>query len=82
MQPAGRAYSSTMTHVLVTPKRAAFLHQRLKKKLAARQAAQEAVDRIVAGAPRSSFGKFTLSFDEVGLADAPMLILQDYPGRD
>jgi hypothetical protein len=63
--PTCRAYSATMTNVIFTPEQYAAALARLKRKLAARQAAKEAVDRIVAGAPRSSFGKFTLSFDEI-----------------
>jgi hypothetical protein len=54
-----------MTHVLVAPERAAFLRERIKKLLAERQAGKEAVERIVAGEPRSSFGEFTLSFEEI-----------------
>jgi hypothetical protein len=52
-------------HVLVTPERAAFLRQRLKMLFAERQAAQEAIERIAAGAPRSKLGKFDLSFEHV-----------------
>jgi hypothetical protein len=55
-----------MTHVLVTPERAAFLRERLKKLFAERQAAQETVDSIATGGPRSSFGPFERSFDEIG----------------
>jgi len=54
-----------MTNVIITPEQYAAAVARLKKKLAARQAAREAVERIMDGAPRSSFGKFTLSFDEI-----------------
>jgi hypothetical protein len=54
-----------MVHVLVTPKRAAFLRERVRKLLAERFAGKEAVERIVAGAPRSSFGKFARSFEEI-----------------
>ncbi len=58
-----------MTHVLVTPERAAFLRQRLKEKLAERRAAKAAFASVcarLATEPRSSFGKeFALSFEEV-----------------
>jgi hypothetical protein len=54
-----------MTHVLVTPERYAVLLERMKKLLAKRQAATDAIERIAAGAPRSSFGNFTKSFEEV-----------------
>lgn len=58
-----------MTHVLVTPERAAILCERLKKKFAERQAAKVAfavMCATIATEPRSSFGKnFALSFDDV-----------------
>lgn len=54
-----------MTNVIFTSDQYAAACARLKKKLAARQAASEAVERIVAGAPRSSFGKFAVSFEEI-----------------
>lgn len=54
-----------MTNVIFTPEQYAAACARFKKKLAARQAAREVVERIVAGAPRSSFGNFVLSFDEI-----------------
>jgi hypothetical protein len=63
------AYAAMMTHVLVTPERAAFLRERLKKLLAERWAAKEgfaAMCEKIATEPRSSFGKsFVLSFDDV-----------------
>lgn len=57
-----------MTHVLVTPERAAFLRQRLKEKFAEREAAKAnfaATCARLATEPRSSFGEFALSFEEV-----------------
>lgn len=63
--PTPLAYAAIMTNVIFTSEQYAAACARLKKKLAARQAAQEAVERIAAGAPRSSFGKFTSSFEEI-----------------
>jgi hypothetical protein len=54
-----------MTNVIFTAEQFAEACARFKKKLATRQAAKEAVERIAAGAPRSSFGKFVLSFEEI-----------------
>jgi uncharacterized protein YoaH (UPF0181 family) len=54
-----------MTNAIFTHEQNAAAVERLKKKLAARQAAKEAVERIAAGVPRSSFGKFALSFEEI-----------------
>ncbi len=59
-----------MTHVLVTPERAAFLRERLKKLLAERQVAKAnfaATCARLATEPRSSFGEFALPFEEIGL---------------
>jgi hypothetical protein len=39
--------------------------ERFIKRRAARQAAAEIIARIVTGAPRESFGDFTVSFDEI-----------------
>lgn len=50
---------------LVTKERYEQLKARLKEKFAERQAAQEMIERIAAGAPRSSFGEFTLSVEEI-----------------
>ncbi len=57
-----------MTHVLITPERAACLRQRLKKLLAERQAAKAdfaAVCARLATEPRSSFGEFEMSFEAI-----------------
>jgi len=57
-----------MTNVLVRPERAAFLRQRFRKMLAERLAARAdfaAMCVRIAAEPRSSFGKFTLSFEEI-----------------
>ena len=47
--------------------KAAYLaaRERLLRKLAARQAAEEIIARIVAGAPRETFGAFTISFEDI-----------------
>jgi hypothetical protein len=60
-----------MIHVLVTSEQAAILRERLKKKLAERRAAEAAFGPIcarLATAPRSSFGKFTQTFEEIGVS--------------
>ena len=54
-----------MAKALVTPERAAVLRERLKEKFAELRAAQEIIERIAAGAPRSSFGEFALLFEEI-----------------
>ncbi|QGM97702.1 hypothetical protein [Methylocystis parvus] len=59
-----------MTNVLVTPERAAFLRQRLKEKFAELQAAKanfSAVCERLGTEPRSKFGEFAQSFEEIGL---------------
>ncbi len=65
---ARMAYPRDMTHVLVTPERAAFLRQRLKEKFAELHAAKadfSVVCEMLAMEPRSSFGDFAPSFEEV-----------------
>ncbi len=57
-----------MTHSLVTPERAAEFREQLKKLFAERQVAKSnfaAMCMRIATEQRSSFGKFTLSFEEV-----------------
>jgi hypothetical protein len=39
--------------------------ERFLKRRAARQAAKQIIARIVAGAPRETFGDFTISFEEI-----------------
>jgi len=66
--PPRRAYALAMTNVFVSPERAAFLRERLKKLLAERQAAKANFASIcerLASESRSSFGKFASSFEEV-----------------
>ena len=68
MTPPRRAYPRAMTHVLVTPERTAILCERLKKLLAERQAAKAnfaATCERLATEPRSSFGDFVPTFEEV-----------------
>jgi hypothetical protein len=47
--------------------KAAYLaaRERFLKKLAARQAAEKIIARIVAGEPRETFGAFALSFEDI-----------------
>jgi len=61
-----------MTNVIFTLEQYAAAVERLKKKLAACQAAKETVERIVAGAPRSTFGKFTASLEDVAPDFVPL----------
>lgn len=63
-----RAYALAMIHVLVTPERAAVVRERLKKLFAERQAAKAdfaAVCARLATEPRSTFGEFAPSFEEI-----------------
>lgn len=78
------AYARAMNHILVTPERAAFLRQRLKEKFAELQAAKAdfpAVCARLATEPRSSFGDFTPSFEEVvsDIGHAETTLLFDRP---
>jgi hypothetical protein len=54
-----------MSNVIFTTELYVAACERLKKKLAARQAAKDTVERIAAGAQRSSFSAFLRSFEEV-----------------
>ncbi len=61
--------------------KAAYLaaRERIMKKLAARQAAEEIIARIVAGAPRETFGAFTISFEDIERGQWKVMASQSRP---
>jgi hypothetical protein len=52
-------------NVIVTVEAAKRARERILKILAARDAAEGIIARIVAGSPRETFGKFELSFEDI-----------------
>jgi len=78
------AYTLAMTHVLVTPERAAFLRQRLKEKFAELQAAKAdfaVVCARIATERRSEFGEFGPSFEEVTAKSGESSLGHVEPGK-
>jgi hypothetical protein len=61
------SYGSSNT--IVTEEAYKAARERLKRLFADRQAAKKIIDRIAAGEPRQSFGRFQLSFEDIEAFD-------------